>query len=416
MFTVAFLGWTMMCVIDYERGRCSEWRLAGLIPLFVIWTNLHGGVLGGTMTLGLAVLGWGAVFLASRASQGTGSGSETPAMTGTARLMSPIKDWRTAWLLAAIVVACLLTPFVNPHGMEMIRIWQKIVGSKVLPRVILEHMPMDPTRPLGIAIVSLGAFYIAVLAGALPRMRVSWLIPLVWFVLSFKGIRQGPLFAIVAAVAIADIWPHTLWHRLLVKHGDGSLARNDPPARNGLLWAAIPAIAVLLASTLQANRIAAPIIGRGWARLDPDFVPVDLNDPVAKYAASVPPGTPVFNDANLGGYLIYYAPTLKIFMDDRCELYGDAWLQHYVETLGLPPAELGQELERWRMKYHFDHALIQTSPPDKDKPAIERLPARPSRGLARGGPGQTGCPVRAGEVKRGTEIEQATLRGWILQF
>ena len=33
--------------------------------------------------------------------------------------------------------------------MEMIRIWQKIVGSKVLPEVIHEHMPMDPTKPLG---------------------------------------------------------------------------------------------------------------------------------------------------------------------------------------------------------------------------------------------------------------------------
>lgn len=58
MFTIAFLAWTMMCVIDYERGRCTEWRLAGLIPLYVLWVNLHGGVLGGTMTLGCAVAGW----------------------------------------------------------------------------------------------------------------------------------------------------------------------------------------------------------------------------------------------------------------------------------------------------------------------------------------------------------------------
>ena len=77
----------------------------------------------------------------------------------------------------------------------------------------------------------------------------------------------------------------------------------------------------------------------------PNFVPVDLNDPVAKYAASVPSGTHIFNDANLGGYLIYHAPRLKIFMDDRCELYGDDWIEHYSDTLGLPPAELGQEFE-----------------------------------------------------------------------
>ena len=187
------------------------------------------------MTLGLAVAGWGVLFLLGRTrSVSDGVGEDHPVAYAPG---SPIRDWRTAFLLAAIVVACLLTPFVNPHGMEMIRIWQRIVGSKVLPEVIHEHMPMDPTTPLGLAVVGLGAFYIVLLLGTLPnRPRVSWLIPLVWFVLSFKGIRQGPLFAITAAVAIADLWPHTVWHRLLVKYGDGTLARDNPSVAT---WAAL---------------------------------------------------------------------------------------------------------------------------------------------------------------------------------
>jgi hypothetical protein len=253
---------------------------------------------------------------------------------------SPIQDWRTAFLLGAIVVACLLTPFVNPHGMEMIRIWQKIVGSKVLPEVIHEHMPMDPTKPLGIAVVALGVFYFAILAGALPALRVSWLIPLVWFALSFKGIRQGPLFAIVAAVAIADIWPHTIWHRLLVKFGDGTMATNTPrPEPVGASWWALPMCAVIVALVLQMKGSAVPVIGHGWARLDPKFVPVDMNTYVMKYVDR--PDVRLFNDANLGGYLIYHAPRTKIFMDDRCELYGDDWIENYSNTMGLPPEELG---------------------------------------------------------------------------
>src|SRR5205814_8888514 len=74
MFTIALLGWTMMCVVDYERGRAGNWRLAALIPLYVLWTNLHGGVLGGTMTLGLAVAGWGVLFLADRVPTGRDRG------------------------------------------------------------------------------------------------------------------------------------------------------------------------------------------------------------------------------------------------------------------------------------------------------------------------------------------------------
>jgi hypothetical protein len=79
----------------------------------------------------------------------------------------------------------------------------------------------------------------------------------------------------------------------------------------------------------------------------------------------------LFNDANLGGYLIYHAPAVKIFMDDRCELYGDEWIKHYSDTLGLPPEELGREFERWAELYQFTHAFIQTNPPEKEKSAIE---------------------------------------------
>jgi hypothetical protein len=290
--------------------------------------------------------------------------------------------------------------------MEMIRIWQRIVGSKVLPEVVNEHMPLDPASPLGLTIIALGAFYILLLAGAvlplpplpvarswwrrwlryvpvlvrflLSRLRVSWLIPLVWFVLSFKGIRQGPLFAVCAAVTIADLWKHTIWHRLLVKHGDGSTAWDTEDAalaagrRSGALAYAIPAVAVALCFALEVKRVEVPVIGSGWARLDPDFIPSDMTREVTEYAASVPPGTPIFNDANLGGYLIYHTPNLKIFMDDRCELYGDDWIKCYSDTLGLPPEKLGPVFEEWAARYKFERAIVMTNPPEQEKPPIER--------------------------------------------
>jgi hypothetical protein len=404
MFTIGFLAWTMMCVIDYERGRCTQWRLAGLIPLYVLWVNLHGGVLGGTMTLGLAVAGWGVLLLArARKRRGEGvkgrrgeeaQGEVSPTLPAPILPPSPITSWRTAFLLVGIVAACGLTPFANPHGLEMIRIWQRIVASKVLPQVVNEHMPLDPTSPLGFAVIGLGAFYIVLLLGTLPKLpRVSWLIPLVWFILSFKGIRQGPLFAVCAAVAIADLWKHTLWHRLLVKHGDGSTAwdadnAEEAQKRYSPMWAAmlVPALLVAISWKLDSHRIEVPVIGSGWARLDPDFIPSDLTKEVTEYARSVPPGTPIFNDANLGGYLIYHTPSLKIFMDDRCELYGDDWIKSYSDALGLPPEQLGPVFERWAATYKFERAIVMTHPPEKEKPPIERyLSSSPQwREVARG--------------------------------
>jgi hypothetical protein len=90
------------------------------------------------------------------------------------------------------------------------------------------------------------------------------------------------------------------------------------------------------------------------------------------YAQSVPPGTRIFNDANLGGYLIYHTPTLKIFMDDRCELYGDDEMQYYADTLGLPPEQLGPRFEEWAERLQFQRAIVMTDPKSEEKPPLEQ--------------------------------------------
>ena len=123
------------------------------------------------------------------------------------------------------------------------------------------------------------------LAGTFPkRPQVSWLIPLVWFVLSFKGIRQAPLFAITAAVAIADMWRHTLWHRLLVKYGDGSLATDKPSrdARRRMVGSS-PRSLVLISFQLQVAKVEVPLIGSGWVRLRPELRPRRLTPAVLRY-------------------------------------------------------------------------------------------------------------------------------------
>jgi hypothetical protein len=66
MSTIVFMGWTMACLVDFDRGRASAARVAGLIPLYIVRTNLHGGALGGVFSLGLAVAGWGLLFVSSR--------------------------------------------------------------------------------------------------------------------------------------------------------------------------------------------------------------------------------------------------------------------------------------------------------------------------------------------------------------
>jgi len=76
--------------------------------------------------------------------------------------------------------------------------------------------------------------------------------------------------------------------------------------------------------------------------------------PLREYAATRPKGQPIFNDANLGGFLIYFAPSLSIFMDDRCELCLDAGMIAYVSMTQEHP----EEFDRWSAKVPFDRALL----------------------------------------------------------
>jgi hypothetical protein len=209
--------------------------------------------------------------------------------------------------------------------------------------------------------VAFGLLYLFALLGTLPkRPRVSWLLPLVWLAFAFQGIRQGPLFAVVALVAMADMWAETIWHRLLTKYGD-SLAR-EPREATGWRWAAVPAGGILLVALVQFAGMNAPVVGRGWARLDPVAQPVELTEALQDYAINAPRGTRIFNDANLGGFVVYHAPRLQIFMDDRFELYGDDWMRDYVKVVYNEP----KRIEDWADRYGFERAVVLVEP--------ERLP------------------------------------------
>ena len=81
-----------------------------------------------------------------------------------------------------------------------------------------------------------------------------------------------------------------------------------------------------------------PILGHGWARLDTSYWPAESRDGDEMFAAlsgcqyTQPEGTPIFNDMLFGGFLIYKAPNVRVFIDDRCELYGETFIEEFCEA------------------------------------------------------------------------------------
>jgi hypothetical protein len=339
LVSIALLGWTFARLSDFEAGRVPLGRLFWFIPLFIIWANAHDGVLGGLATLALVASGWVIVWLIRRG--------------------GPLVHRHQILVLGILVVACVLAVLVNPFGLDLPRTWVSLLGSPVLPEVMDEHGPLL-SRPYGVMVLPMGLLFVAAFAGTLPRPRITWYVPLVWLALTFSRIRHGPLFVITAALALGEMLPNARWFMRLAR-SRSELFRLRTPAQsadvNGLELRPIllPGILVLTALLLQSLGVPFPVLGCGWARLDPTHWPTLLLPELKGVARDRPPGTPIFNEMLDGGFLIYHTPRLRVFIDDRCELYGDRMLLDYARAEREEPARI----EEWARNWGFALALTR---------------------------------------------------------
>jgi hypothetical protein len=212
--------------------------------------------------------------------------------------------------------------------------WFSIMNSRIVPVIIQEHVNVFEGN-YGWAIFPLGGFFIFSLMGTFPKhLRASWLIPLVWFFLALSRIRHAPMFAVVASIALADFFPYVGWANSMVVRGSKIFALNSSnkshnfSAKQGL----IPSLLILITIFLQLTAGKVPVLGKDWAKLDSRYWPVELIPQLQLIEEKNSAGAPILNDMLFGGFLIYYTPNLRVFIDDRCELYGDEGLLAYANA------------------------------------------------------------------------------------
>jgi hypothetical protein len=184
-------------------------------------------------------------------------------------------------------------------------------------------------------------------------------VPLVWLALAWGRIRHAPLFAIASCVSLADILPEVGWVRRMIAD-DGSQVTNAVGGEGGGVRftrsLSFAVVALVVALAVQSLGWQVPLIGRGWARLDAAYWPTELLTDLREIERQQPDGTPIFNDMLLGGFLIYNTPKFRVFIDDRCELYGDAGLLKYVEARERHP----DRIEEWADQFKFELALTES--------------------------------------------------------
>jgi hypothetical protein len=332
--TMIFFGLTFARLVDFEAGRTSLARLFWLVPAYVLWTNLHGGMVGGLMTMAVALIGWTA-----------------SAWFGWT---SPIDGRRKIILFIVLLLLCSLTAFANPYGWRLPSMWLEILHQGRLSTLIQEHAPLDPSKPEAIIVLLLMLVYLVVLVAAWSRRRprVTWLLPLPWLYLGCAHVRHASLFGIAAGLALAEMIPATGWADRVVRKGSDlfDAARGNAARQLHALSFILPLAALITACLLQLTGSTVPVLGTGWAQFDASVCPVDAIGPLKEY----PDGTPIFNELNFGGCLIYFAPNTRVFIDDRAELYGEDFLLEYDQARRMPAYQ-----DRFLSRFHFNLVLTQ---------------------------------------------------------
>jgi hypothetical protein len=349
LFTIAATAVVAVLLTDTDAPRPRLKRLLWLVPLCILWTNIHGGVLGGIGTVCIAFAGWVIFWKLGRP--------------------SPVQSWRDVGFLALIALGCVLSAFASPYGADMPRTWAVIMSEGQLREIIAEHRPLDVTAAYAWPVLGLALVYLFVLFGTKRRaIRVSWLLPLVWLLLAFNRCRHASLFAVIAIVAITAMWKHTSWALWLAARRPDLYQPGSAETRPW--WASVwlPVAAVLLSFTLQATHVSVPLIGSGWATHDAEHWPVEVLDALKAHEPKAGEPNKLFNAGYIdGGFVIYHAPGYRVFVDDRCEVFGGPWLRKFAETEH--SEKPGPVLAEWDAKENygpFHFALTRTGTPIDD--------------------------------------------------
>lgn len=353
--TLLFMTFGTSLLCDIELGRVSaKWLL--VVPFaMALWTNLHGGALGGLASLVVFAL----ALLCRPGFLRRPDGYVTP---------HPI------WIGLAVGLSTVAI-LANPFGVSLPRTWLGLMDSKVLPKLIIEHAPTDLFSEQGTIILTIAGVYFVLLGKSVRTgVKSTWLLPAIWFVLALSRIRHAPIFALVAAVVILDMvahspflkWPSNSGQRFPLNSPQGPSAFERQPRERMHFslrrWLTAPAptalLIVMVSLLLQAAHVSVPVLGANWCRLDSAYWPVEATAALNRHLAAHPGANRVFNDMRYGGYLIYKAPRARVYIDDRCELYRDSGLLRYVELLKQPERIDGESIYRG-----IDYALVRSDSP-----------------------------------------------------
>lgn len=312
------VAWVAGLVRAVDRNQTpSLW----LLPLMVLWANLHGG-----FTFG--------IFLVAAVALDAIVEAEPPARLRTALL------WLRFGALA-LVAGC-----ITPYGWQSILITHKVLDLGNALAIIGEWQPADFSKLSGLELALLAGIGFALWKGFVLRpVRILILLGLLHMALAHA--RNAELLGLLAPLFLAAP----------VARQFPSLAAPEPAgARRAVAWLA----AALILAALVPVTVARTGMG--------DIAPAGRITPAAAVdALKRADAGPVLNDYDFGGYLVYAG--IAPFIDGRTELYGGDFMAAHTRALTLADLDGFVSLLE---KYRIGATLLAPSTPAVK--LLDRLP------------------------------------------
>ena len=325
VFTLLFLAisfWLLAC--DSRQNSRYVWLL---IPLTVLWVNLHGGFFMFLACLALLIFGSAAETLLGVRVPGSGR-------------------WGSVRRYMLLFAGCAAASLINPYGINLHKHVAEYLRSDWIRNNVQEFQaPTFRTEgQLQLEVVLILALLIVPMLLRGRRITEAlWILFLAHS--SLTSLRHAPLFCLLAVPLIASELSFT-WTRAAINLPRSSLLRTlhtlgsdlSVPFQRSSVW-------ILLTIVLVA-----------WAPLNwPADFPKELfpTSVVAHYSDRLQNGRVLTTD-QWGDYLIFhFYPRLKVYVDGRSDLYGEQLGQEYLHVL-----QLSSDWQQIFKRRGFDTVLL----------------------------------------------------------
>jgi hypothetical protein len=305
MLSVLLTSIFLFLLDRYHEEGAARWVMP-LVPLTMLWVNLHSGFAIGLVLMAGYLLG----ILVERA-----------------RIPRNQAGDRTLRILAFVFMLCIASVMVNPNGARMYSYPFETLTSPAMQKYIQEWFSPDfhlvEFQPFGLMLIAL-------IGSALwSHARVpstSILLILVFAYASLRSARNIPIFALVAIPVLTQ---------QLAEGLRGSRWLHGPTSRTGT-----PRALGILNSVLMVVLFA--IVGFRIYNVTGNQSAVERatfpTEAVAIIQNQKPPPS-LYNSYSWGGYLVWKLyPDYRVYIDGRADVYGDDFIEDFLRIYRAEPA------------------------------------------------------------------------------